>query len=872
MEKIKIGRGLLFRMILLIFSSVAVVFVAIFIYDYEVSRSIIDKNLRENSRILTTSTVNKVEKILNGVQKIPDNLSRILENGNYSEIELFQFLKIIVENNSEIFGAAIAFEPYSFDKNKKYFSPYVYRSNDSINTMFLGNEFYDYFTLDWFQIAKELNHPVWSEPYYDEGGGQIVMSTYSVPLYRHVNGKKVFWGIITADVSLDWLHEIVSSIKVYQTGYAFIISKTGSIVTHPKKDLIMNETIFSIAEEQNSTNLRKIGREMVRGKSRFAELEYQNVATGKLSWISFAPISLNGWSVGIVYPVDEFTADLNSLFKTVFFIGILGVLLLFIVVIFISRSITSPLRHLASATREFAAGKFDVQLPVIKSKDEISELGKSFELMRTALKETIGKLKDANNELENYSKTLEEKVEKRTTELTKKNEQLDSAFKNIKTLSDIGKEITSILNLNLIFDKIYEGVNSLLDASVFLIMLYDKEENKLDCKLSIEKGEKLPEFSFSMEEKNRFAVWSVKNMQPVFMNDVDEDYSRYIDHRIKPKAGDYASSMIYFPLIVENRVIGTISVQSFKKNAYTQTHLDIFSNLANYAAIALDNAYAYEAINKANKHLMEAQAQLIQAEKMASLGQLTAGIAHEIKNPLNFINNFSELSGELSDELKDIIEKYKDKIEPDDFSEVTDLLSDIQHNVQKIKEHGKRADSIVKGMLLHSRGKAGEMQKTNLNDVLDEYLKLAYHGFRAQDASFNVKLETEFDKSLESINVVPQNISRVFLNTINNACYSVNEKKKERGEKFNPVVKVSTKNFADKVEVIIWDNGKGISQEYLDKVFNPFFTTKPTGKGTGLGLSLSYDIVVQEHNGDIKADSVEGEYAQFTITIPKNLK
>jgi len=203
------------------------------------------------------------------------------------------------------------------------------------------------------------------------------------------------------------------------------------------------------------------------------------------------------------------------------------------------------------------------------------------------------------------------------------------------------------------------------------------------------------------------------------------------------------------------------------------------------------------------------------------------------------------------------------------MEDVGDILSDIDHNVRKINEHGKRADSIVKGMLLHSRGKPGEKQKTNLNDLLAEYLNLAYHGFRAQDSSFNVKMETNYDKTIEPINVVPQNISRVFLNIFNNACYSVNEKSKEKKDSYNPILSVTTKNLGEKIEIRIKDNGKGIPQEILDKVFNPFFTTKPAGKGTGLGLSLSYDIVVQEHGGDMKVDSAVGEYAEFIITIPK---
>ncbi|MCX6152488.1 MAG: cache domain-containing protein [Ignavibacteriales bacterium] len=871
MKKILINRGLAFKMILLIFSSISLVFAVIFLYNYKVSKNIIEKNIEENARNFTSSTVVKLEKVLNSVAKVPDNFAILIQNSNYSKENLLQTIRLIVENNIEIFGVTIAFEPYEFSRNIKYFAPYYYKYNEQIKYTNLGDGSYDYPHMDWYQIPKELNKPIWSEPYLDEGGGNIVMSTYAVPIYKTIKGEKKFIGIITADVSLDWLQKIVSSIRVSKSGYGFMISKTGKLVTHPIKETIMNETIFSIAEDRNYPALREIGRKMIQGKTGFEKPDYKSLKSGKASWISYAPITVNGWSLGIVYPIDELTADVTNLSETVFILGVGGGLFLLIVVILISRSITGSLRQLATATKEFSAGNFDVKLPEIKSRDEIGKLNQSFISMQKALRDTIQKLKTANDELEDYSHTLEEKVEQRTIELKDKNLKLDSAYKNVKTLSEIGQKITSTLNLELIFNMVYESVNSLLDATIFLILVYNKKENQLECKLSIERGETLPQFSFSMEDKNRFAVWCVDNRKPVFMNDVDEEYARYIPQRVKPKVGGYSSSMIYFPLVVENRVIGAISVQSFEKNVYDQIHYDIMNNLATYTAIALDNAFAYEAINAAHKELKEAQAQLVQAEKMASLGQLTAGIAHEIKNPLNFVNNFSELSIDLAKELRVEFENQKDNIETKTVEYVNEILNDLEQNVRKINEHGKRADSIVKGMLLHSRGKSGEFQKTDINNLLAEYVNLAYHGFRAQDSAFNVKIETNYDQTLEQINVVPQNLSRVFLNTINNACYSVNEKKKEKRDNYSPTLTITTKNLDNKIEVRIRDNGKGIPKEVLDKIFNPFFTTKPTGKGTGLGLSLSFDIIVQEHKGEIKVESDEGSFAEFIITLPKNL-
>jgi len=259
---------------------------------------------------------------------------------------------------------------------------------------------------------------------------------------------------------------------------------------------------------------------------------------------------------------------------------------------------------------------------------------------------------------------------------------------------------------------------------------------------------------------------------------------------------------------------------------------------------------------------------LIQSEKMASLGQLTAGIAHEIKNPLNFVNNFSELSIELAGEVIEELDKLSGVIGPKDTDHLKEILRDIESNVTKINQHGKRADSIIRGMLLHSRGKAGELQPTDLNALLAEYVALGYHGARANDKSFNIKIETAYDPSLGLINVVPQDISRVFLNLINNACYSTARKATELKGSYFPILRVSTAKAADRVTIRIWDNGKGIPQSILDRVFNPFFTTKPAGSGTGLGLSISYDIVVQEHHGTLTAVSTENECAEFTISLP----
>jgi two-component system, NtrC family, sensor kinase len=277
-------------------------------------------------------------------------------------------------------------------------------------------------------------------------------------------------------------------------------------------------------------------------------------------------------------------------------------------------------------------------------------------------------------------------------------------------------------------------------------------------------------------------------------------------------------------------------------------------------------------INRMLVELRTTQAQLIQSEKMASLGELTAGIAHEIQNPLNFVNNFSEVNSELINEMQT-------ELEAGHHTEATAISNEIKDNQEKITLHGKRADSIVKSMLLHSRSSSGQKELTDINQLADEYLRLVYHGVRAKDKNFNATLQTDFDPSIGKINIIPQNIGRVFINLYNNAFYALSAKSAAEAfakdealaktiSSYQPVLVVSTKKIADKVCITVKDNGNGIPQKVVDKIFQPFFTTKPTGQGTGLGLSLSYDIV-KAHGGEIKVETKEGEGSMFIIQLPE---
>ncbi len=439
-------------------------------------------------------------------------------------------------------------------------------------------------------------------------------------------------------------------------------------------------------------------------------------------------------------------------------------------------------------------------------------------------------------------------------------EEIDRKASNVELLGEIGRKVTSSLSAETIIGTVYDNVNSLMDASVFGIGIYNDALKAIEFPATYENGQALPYYSNSINDENRFAVLCFIRKEEFIIGDLEKEYQDYMQHIPRPVAGKPPVSLIYLPLKVKDRILGVITVQSFQQNAFSDYHLYMLRTIAIYAAIALENAESYKKLNLTVDSLKQTQKLLIQSEKMASLGELTAGIAHEIQNPLNFVNNFSEVNKELLAEMNEEITKGN-------YEEVKAIAKDVTENEEKINHHGKRADAIVKGMLQHSRSSSSVKEPTDIHALADEYLRLAYHGLRAKDKTFNATMKTDFDKTIGSINIVPQDIGRVILNLITNAFYVVTEKKNQNVKEYEPTVTVSTKKIADKVMISVRDNGNGIPQKILDKIFQPFFTTKPTGQGTGLGLSLSYDIV-KAHNGELSVETKEGEGSEFIINLP----
>jgi signal transduction histidine kinase len=468
--------------------------------------------------------------------------------------------------------------------------------------------------------------------------------------------------------------------------------------------------------------------------------------------------------------------------------------------------------------------------------------------------------------------------------LRERTDELTRSVAELQALEEVLRAVNSSLDLDTVLATIISRAAQLSQADEGTIYEFDESEQVFVPKsafgMSAERVEGLRERRVRMGETHlgRAAV----ERAPVHVDDVQQDPTLSGPDRSGLLEGIHA--VLAVPLLRDDKVVGGLVIRRRTADGFAPTIPTLLQTFAGQAVLAIENARlfhelgargeearrAHTAAEAALADLRRAQTRLIQAEKMASLGQLTAGIAHEIKNPLNFVNNFAGLSVELLDELKETAGPAIAALAEDERADVDEIVGMLTGNLEKIAEHGRRADGIVKSMLEHSRGESGERREVDLNHLVEEALNLAYHGARAQDQKFNITLERDFADAIAPIELVPQDITRVCLNLFGNGFYAATKRQKEGGDpKFKPTLTASTFDLGEAVEIRIRDNGAGIPPEIRDKLFQPFFTTKPTGEGTGLGLSISWDIVTQQHGGTIEVDSRFGEFTEFAIRLPR---
>jgi signal transduction histidine kinase len=460
------------------------------------------------------------------------------------------------------------------------------------------------------------------------------------------------------------------------------------------------------------------------------------------------------------------------------------------------------------------------------------------------------------------------------TELRQRTDELGRSVGELRALGEVSQAVNSTLDVETVLETIVAKAVQLSDTDAGAIYVFDEERREFHLRatygMSQELIDALTRQHISLDEPNVAPVF--QQHEPIQVADLRKEAPSDINE-ITLRAG-YRARLVA-PLTHGANVVGMLVVRRRTPGVFPQNTVDLIETFAAQSVLAIQNARLFESVEARTRELAKslgdlrtAQERLVQTEKLASLGQLTAGIAHEIKNPLNFVNNFSAVSIELIDELREALGGVH--LDSKLRAEISEIADTLQGNLDKVVQHGKRADAIVKNMLLHSRQGSGEHRPVDINALVEESLNLAFHGARAENQGFNITLERLFDPAAGEVDLFPQEITRVLLNLISNGFYAAAKRKAEiNGGSYEPTLAAATKNLGDKVEIRIRDNGTGISPEVKEKLFNPFFTTKPAGEGTGLGLSISHDIIVKQHGGSIEVDTQPGDFTEFRIVLPR---
>ena len=460
------------------------------------------------------------------------------------------------------------------------------------------------------------------------------------------------------------------------------------------------------------------------------------------------------------------------------------------------------------------------------------------------------------------------------SELRQRTDELGRSVGELRALGEVSQAVNSTLDLETVLSTIVGKAVQLSNTDAGAIYVFDDMQREFHLRATYAMDQALIDAlskqRIGLDETN--VTLALAQREPTQIADLSKEAPNEINE-ITLRAGYRAR--LAAPLFRGGEIVGLLVVRRRTPGAFPQNTVDLIKTFAAQSVLAIQNARLFENIETRTRELAKslgdlrtAQDRLVQTEKLASLGQLTAGIAHEIKNPLNFVNNFSAVSIELIDELREALGGVH--LDSKLRAEISEIADTLQGNLDKVVQHGKRADSIVKNMLLHSRQGSGEHRPVDINALVEESLNLAYHGARAEKQGFNITLERSFDPAAGEVDLFPQEITRVLLNLISNGFYAATKRKAEaNGGDYEPTLAAATKNLGDSVEIRIRDNGTGIPPEVKEKLFNPFFTTKPAGEGTGLGLSISHDIIVKQHGGSIEVDTQPGEFTEFRIVLPR---
>ncbi|WP_407184515.1 ATP-binding protein [Bradyrhizobium centrosematis] len=686
------------------------------------------------------------------------------------------------------------------------------------------------------KFTEAVAHKVYYGPVYFRRESEPYMTL-------SLAGARKDAGVSIAEVNLKLIWDVVSQIKVGRRGHAYVVGPEGRLIAHPDISLVLRNTDMS--------GLAQVRAAQSAGGNMPDALEEAHNVQGQKVLTASAPIEPLHWTMFVELPVEEAYASLYASLQRLAIVLLAASIFAVLAGIFLARRMVGPIQALRRGAERMGGGDFSQRIS-INTGDELEGLADQFNDMGARLQESYA--------------DLENKVERRTAELSESLQQQTATADVLKVIS------RSTFNLQTVLDTLVESATLLCEADEGIILQPRDGAYRLaaHCGLTPEKKQFLGGYLFRAGSAS--AVGRALDERKIIHINYDDADS----WMVVPGDPDPARTRLAVPMLREGFPIGVFVLTRREVRAFSTKQIELIATFADQAVIAIENARLFEEVQERTRELSQslndlrtAQDRLVQTEKLASLGQLTAGIAHEIKNPLNFVNNFSALSTELIDELNEVIEAAG--LDGKTKEEVGELTQMLKGNLEKVVQHGKRADSIVRNMLLHSREGSGEHRAVDINAVVEESLNLAYHGARAERPSFNVTLQRALDPAAGMVDIYPQEITRVFLNLISNGFYATAKRKESAGEVFEPTLSAATKDLGGRVEIRIRDNGTGIPPEVKEKMFNPFFTTKPAGEGTGLGLSMSHDIVVKQHGGTIDVNTEPGVFTEFIITLPRTM-